>query len=361
VERIAKVFAALGFLAALSACSGGGSSPPHTQGTPTPVPSGVTPTPAGATPTPAGATPTPGASATPHAPSLVAVGSAQSHTVSLFPPTANGTVTPVLLTLPSGSIAPFAVAFDAAGDLFVGVVAPGSVVEYAPGATAASAPIRTIVGGATELSEPNGVGVDGAGNIYVSNAGSAAITVYAPGANGDVAPIRAIAGGATDIGVSTNFLQSLTVDTAGTIYAAVATDLRLGGVLVFAAGASGNVAPATTLNGTATGLDGPIAIALDANRNLYAINSNGNTVIVFAAGAKGDAAPLRTFSSGAFIDEPAGLAVDGLGNIYVSSQVGGIGGSYSVFPPSSSGIGVPTYTVTAAGGVLDQAYGIAVR
>ena len=346
-ERIGRIFAALGFLAALSACSGGGSSPPHTQGTPTPAPSG--------------ATPTPSASATPHAPSLVAVGSAQSHTAALFPPTANGTVTPVLLTLPSGYIAPFAVAFDAAGDLFVGVVAPASIVEYAAGATAASAPLHTITGGATELSEPVGVGVDGAGDIYVANAGSAAITVYAPGANGDVAPIRTIAGGATDINLTTTVLQSLAVDSAGTIYAAVADDLRGGGILEFAPSASGNAVPATTLVGTATGLDGPIAIALDANRNLYAINSNGNTVIEFAAGANGDATPLRTFSSGAFIDDPAGLAVDGLGNIYVSSQTGGIGGSYSVFPATSSGIGVPTYTVTAAGGVLDQAYGIAVH
>ena len=346
-ERIARAFAALSFVAAMSACSGGGSSPPHTQGTPTPAPSG--------------ATPTPSASATPQAPSLVAVGSVQSHTVTLFPPTANGTVTPVLLTLPGGSIAPYAVAFDAAGDLYVGVLSPPSIVEYAPGATAASTPLRTITGGATEISLPNGVALDGAGNLYVSNAGSAAITVYAPGANGDVAPIRTISGGATDIGISTNVLQSIAVNSAGTIYAALATDLRGGGIAVFAPGASGNAVPETTLVGTATGLDGPIAIALDSNRNLYAINSNSDTVIVFAAGATGDATPLRTFSSGAFIDDPAGLAVDGLGNIYVSSQMGGLGGSYSVFPASSSGIGVPTYTVTAAGGVFDQAYGIAVR
>ncbi len=345
-NRIAKVFAALSFSAALSACGGGGGTP-HTQGSPTPVPSG--------------ATPTPSATATPHAPSLVAVGSVQSHTVSLFPPTANGTVAPVLLTLPGGGIAPFAVAFDAAGDLFVGVLSPASVLVYAPGAAAGSAPLRTVAGGATEISLPIGVAVDGAGNLYVANAGSGAITVFAPGASGDVAPIRTIAGAATGIGVSTNVLQSIAVDSAGTIYAALASNMRGGGIAVFAPGASGNVAPATTLAGTATGLDGPIAVALDANRYIYAIDTNSTTVLVFAPGATGDAAPARTFSSGAFIDDPAGLAVDGLGNIYVSSQMGGLGGSYSVFPASSSGVGVPTYTATATGGVLDQAYGIAVR
>jgi len=265
-----------------------------------------------------------------------------------------------MLALPGGALAPFGVAFDSTGDLFVGAVGVASIFEFAPGATGSATAIRTIAGAATGIAEPIALAVDGSGYLYVANAASGAVTVYGPAANGNAAPVRAIAGTNTTIGTTTNALQSLAVDAAGTVYAAVSNNGTGGAILVFPPGSNGNVAPSTAIAGAHTGIDGPIAVALDASVNLYAIDAQGSTVIVFAPGATGNATPARTFTATASIDDPGGIAVDGEGNVYVTSQMGGSGGSYSVFPAGSSGIGVPIYTVSGTNAPFDQAYGIAV-
>jgi DNA-binding beta-propeller fold protein YncE len=129
---------------------------------------------------------------------------------------------------------------------------------YGQTATGNAAPLRTIQGGATGLSGPEGVAVDLVNNeLFVANFGANSITIYSRTATGNVAPLRTITGGAT--GLSDPW--GLAVDLVDDELFVVNT---VGSVTVYSRTASGNVAPLRTLSGGGTGLDFPLFIALSA-------------------------------------------------------------------------------------------------
>jgi hypothetical protein len=113
------------------------------------------------------------------------------------------------------------------------------------------APIATISGAASGINQPFGIALDIAGNIYVADQASTvctpscpAILIFPPGSNGAVTP-KSISGSNTGLTAPTD----VKVDKSGNIYVA---DEKAGQgvVYVFAAGATGNVAPIATLNAT---------------------------------------------------------------------------------------------------------------
>jgi len=122
--------------------------------------------------------------------------------VFVFSPTANGNVAPSrVITNPNGLF--LGEAIDASGNLYLSldtITTPytGAIVEYAPGASGAAVPIRTIAGTATDLITAGGVSVDGTGNIYVadqsqiSNGVSYTLEEFAASASGDAAPAAVI-------------------------------------------------------------------------------------------------------------------------------------------------------------------------
>jgi len=65
-----------------------------------------------------------------------------------------------------------------------------AVYVYAVGATGTAAPIRVISGSNTQLVRPYGVAVDESGQAFVSNGES--VLVFAPGASGNVAPSESV-------------------------------------------------------------------------------------------------------------------------------------------------------------------------
>jgi hypothetical protein len=91
--------------------------------------------------------------------------------VEVFSPTATGNVSPSrVITNPNGSA--LGEAIDTNGNIYLSlevVTTPyaSSIVEYAPGASGAATPMRTISGTATGLTAAEGLSVDGAGNIFV--------------------------------------------------------------------------------------------------------------------------------------------------------------------------------------------------
>jgi Family of unknown function (DUF6519) len=128
--------------------------------------------------------------------------------IQVFAPNASGNAGPARsIILPTvnvgGAVVRYTangVAFDATGNLYVAAAsqintaAPDAVFVFPPNQ---NNPAKTIRGVAnTKLFAPFGIAVDAAGNIYVSNRTSSTITVYGPGADGDVAPIRTITGAA---------------------------------------------------------------------------------------------------------------------------------------------------------------------
>lgn len=104
----------------------------------------------------------------------------------------------------TGLVAPSTVALDGSLNIYVFDLQKTTLSEFAAGAHGNVAPIRTISGSNTGLSGGNGFSFGLAvsktsGEIFVSNPGSNAILGFAPNATGNVAPIQTIAGGATGL------------------------------------------------------------------------------------------------------------------------------------------------------------------
>jgi sugar lactone lactonase YvrE len=141
---------------------------------------------------------------------------------------------------------------DAAGTIFADSTDSNSIQVFPAGANGNVAPTYTISGSNTGLGSPDDVVVGFDGKLYVSN-GSAALTVYAPGAKGNATPTQDITGSNTDLGGP----DDLAVDTAGDIYVTDEFSALGAGVLEYASGATGNVAPITSIAGSSTGFAGP--------------------------------------------------------------------------------------------------------
>lgn len=87
---------------------------------------------------------------------------------------AGGTVTPAVVIDANGAslVRPYALAFDASGDLWVANLNGGAVVEFTPAQLASSgSPVQSVrLGAATGgITEPAGLAFDAAGNLWVAN------------------------------------------------------------------------------------------------------------------------------------------------------------------------------------------------
>ncbi|HEY6159083.1 MAG TPA: hypothetical protein VIV88_16670 [Gemmatimonadales bacterium] len=228
------------------------------------------------------------------------------------------------------------IARDGAGTLYV-TNAPldprsgGSITVYAPSASGDAGPTRTIAGDSTGLDHPGGIALDTAGNVYVSN--TYTVTVYAAGASGNVTPTRTIQ--------SSWEVGGVALDPAGNLYVSSRS-----GITVYAA-AGGNATPIRTIAGSNTGLDCPAGMGLDGAGELYVANPCGGSIVVFAAGADGNAIPTRTIAgSNTGLDGPSGIALDGARNVYVTNAGYAANvGSVTVYAAGASGNTTPTRTI----------------
>jgi len=104
----------------------------------------------------------------------------------------------VLFTLLGGLLA--AVAAEAQDELFVTNFNNNSVTVYSRTASGDTAPLRTLSGAATGLSQPAGVALDLTNNeLVVANDNINLVTVYTRTATGNTAPLRTLTGAATGL------------------------------------------------------------------------------------------------------------------------------------------------------------------
>src|SRR5438445_7401690 len=137
-------------------------------------------------------------------------------TVDAAAASGNATPTATIAGGNTGLHSPAGIALDGAGNIYVtnvSLISPNSITVYAAGASGDATPTATITGFNTGLSAPFGIALDGAGNLYVANV-TGSITVYAAGTSGDATPTATIAGGNT--GLSAPF--GIALDGAGNIY-----------------------------------------------------------------------------------------------------------------------------------------------
>jgi sugar lactone lactonase YvrE len=217
----------------------------------------------------------------------------------------------VTSTLNTGSLAgPTGVAVDGAGDVYIADTSNNRVVEVtAAGAasvlsTGSLAPVPYGCGSA--LCEPFGVAVDSAGDVYIADFG-----------DNRVVEVTA-AGAASVLNVGSLILAEPTgvaVDGAGNVYIADFGNNRV--VEVTAAGA------ASVLNTGSLILAEPTGVAVDGAGNVYIADFKNNRIVeVTAAGA---ASVLNTgslarapYGCGSTVCEPFGVAVDGVGDVYIA-------------------------------------------
>jgi len=147
-------------------------------------------------------------------------------------------------------------------------------------------------------------------------------------------------------------------------------NLRGGYVTVYSLGSNGDVAPISTIEGAATRLADPTAVALDSKGNIYVGNDYvanapveaGSSVVVFSAGSRGNAKPLATIAGPhAGLHGIHSITVDSSGNIYVGTYIGNDGpAAVEVFAAGSDGdVNLSTIIAGTSTGV-QNAYGIAI-
>jgi sugar lactone lactonase YvrE len=274
-----------------------------------------------------------------------------SNTITVYAAGANCNATPTasIAGTNTGLADPEGIALDAGGQLHVANYANNSITAYASGGTGNVTPTATIAGGNTRLNLPIGIAFDAAGRLYVANSSSRAgnsITIYAAGATGNVAPVDSIVGNNTGL----NDGVGIAFDAAGRLY--VASMSGYGTITVYAAGASGDATPVATIAGSNTGLDGRAALAVDAAGQLYVANENGDSIMVFAAGATGNVSPTATIAgSHTGLNAPIGLSFDAAGQLYVANagkHLGPGGNTITIYAAGATGNATPIATLAGS-------------
>ncbi len=179
---------------------------------------------------------------------------------------------------------PFAVAVDAAGDLFIVEAGETQVVEIPAGG-------GPPIGLGTGPFSPGGAAVDGAGNLFVPY-----------GDTGVVAEIPANGGPEIAVGSGLSLPAAVAVDGSGNVFIADLIDNRV--VEVPADGG-----PQITVT---SGLFAPWGLAVDAAGNLFIADTNNNRVVEVPAGGGAQ----TTVGSG--LSYPQGVAVDAAGDVFIA-------------------------------------------
>lgn len=218
---------------------------------------------------------------------------------------ASGAATPtrVLTGVATRLAYPLAITADATGQIYVADNMNGILV-FAAGANGNIAPVRQINGSLVPIGTALGIAVDSSGTVYIANDGVTPenILEFSSAANGNVAPTRTLAGAATTLGG----VLGLAIDSANNLYVgSTGNGSATAGVAVFAQGANGNATPIRVIEGSNVGISNLDGMGMDAEGNIYVQDVanfgfaylNSPSIKVYAAGATGNVAPTRTFSS----------------------------------------------------------------
>jgi hypothetical protein len=292
---------------------------------------------------------------------------------------------------------PGQVAVDSAGNVYVAGNANDSIRELTPTVVGGATTwvVTTIAGSAgtpgsadgsgtaARFLDPTGVAVDTLGNVYVADYNNDTIREITPTMNGagTTWTVTTIAGSAKNAGSSDGAgagarfrsPQRLAVDSAGNVYVADTgndtireiTPTMAGGSTSWAvttiAGSAGSSGSADGM-GSAARFNSPIGIATDSGGNVYVADYGNDAIRMLVptvsggittwgvrtiAGTAGVAGSADGAGSAAGFSSPTGVALDGLGNVYVTDS--GNSTIRKMTPTVASG--ATTWTVTTLAGV----------
>ena len=184
-----------------------------------------------------------------------------------------------------------------------------------------ASPVITSLG--SGFSAPQGLTVDAAGNVFVADA-----------SNNAVKKIATDGTTVTVLGSGFSSPQGVAVDAAGNVYVADANNNAVKKIAT----------DGTTVTVLGSGFTNPKGIAVDAAGNVYVADYGNNAVKKISS----DGTTVTVLGSG--FSAPAGLAIDAIGNIYVADY-----GNNAVKKIAPDGI-----TVTTLGSGFNHPRGIAV-
>ncbi len=186
--------------------------------------------------------------------------------------------------------------------------------------------------------------------VYVVNGGNSAVHSFALGASGNVAPLTSLTGGATGL----NGTTAVAIGTDGRVYVASANNQS---IREYPYGATGNATPDAVIAGPTTGLASPQALALDDQGRLYVANAASNSITVYAPEVTGDAKPVAMLSGAhTGLGNPSAVTIDGRGRLWVANLATN---SLTVYPAGADGDVAPVATVQGAATGLNGPEGLA--
>ena len=160
---------------------------------------------------------------------------------------------------------PNGIALDAAGNIWVANTGNNTITAYAPVSTttipANEAPFITISGPNTGLNAPFGLAFDSVGRLWVGNQGNNTIEVFAAAPSGNIAPQFTYSGSATQLNVpeQINFDSFQQLDVAN--FGSGSGSIEVFGQLPFPIPGNGNVTPTLLITGSSTQLTSAVGVA----------------------------------------------------------------------------------------------------
>ena len=240
-----------------------------------------------------------------------------------FPPTS--TSVPSVLTSGVTRIAN-GLTLDGAGDIFY--AGPGGIIQEVLAQAGIIPANPTVTQIATGFTTPSAVVIDGSGNLFVADSGAGTISeiLSVNGAIPSTPTVNVVASGFTTP-------TSIRVDAKGDIYVA---DGSGGGSIKEVIAVNGVIPTTPTVNTLATGVTAS-SISLDGAGDVFFAGGYAISELAFGAAIP---VPVATVANIA-----TGLAMDGSGDLYVSSSAGKA--IYEIV--ATSGVILPSPTILTLG------------
>ena len=239
-----------------------------------------------------------------------------------------------------GFLHPTGVCLAPSGDLYIVDSGNNTIRKLTPAGevtTFAGEPGRVGsadgTGAAARFNDPSAIAVDGAGNLYVADSANNTIRKITPsGACSTLAGKPGVTGSADGLGAAASFNSpfGLALDLAGNLYVADSCNNTIrkiastGQVSTFA-GTPGVLGSADG-QGAAASFNNLNFMTMDGQGNLYAADSNNNTIrkitpsgmVSTLAGSPGQTGTADGTGAAARFHFPYGLAMDASDNLYVT-------------------------------------------
>jgi sugar lactone lactonase YvrE len=265
---------------------------------------------------------------------------------------------------------PAGIALDGQGNLYVADQADDTIRKITPAGLVTTFAGTSLVAGhsdgqgaAAKFNGPNGIAVDGQGNVYVADTNNYTIRKITPAGLVTTFAGTAGAGGNADgTGPAAKFSLpiGLTIDGSGNLYVVDQLNNSIRKIVISTQAvttlAGGNLG-STDGTGPAARFKSPAGITIDGSGNLYVSDQGNNTirkittpgaVVTTPAGTAGAVGSKDGTGAAAQFNLPAGLAADTSGNVYVLDV-----GNYTIRKMTSGGVVTTFAGVAVLPGFVD--------